>query len=173
MNRLRKAGAVGLVVGVAGLLLGPRPARAFPWSIDMFRGASVQPLAEAPRNQPPGTLPINGEPPMSRDVASRVLKNPLSPTPEVMAAGKRLWINDCTPCHGDGGRGDGTVRHLLKQPAADLTAGEPTERSDGYIYATIRNGSYIMPAYGDAMSPQERWEVVLYVRSLQGKVAAK
>lgn len=173
MNRLRKAAAASLMLGAAGLLLAPCPARAFPWSIDMFRGAAVQPMAEAPRNQPPGTLAVNGEPPMTRDVAARVLKNPLTPTPAVLAAGKRLWINNCSPCHGEDGRGDGTVRHLLKEPAADLTAGEPTERTDGYIYATIRNGSYIMPSYGDAMSPQERWEVVLYVRSLQGKVAAR
>lgn len=173
MKRFSAGGlTLSLVLGVAAIAV-PRTARAFPWSIDMFRGASVQPLAEAPRNQPPGTLPINGDLPMSREVASRVLHNPLAPTAARIEEGKQLFFNNCSPCHGVDGRGDGSVRFLLKVPAPDLTAGEPAQRSDGYIYATIRDGSYIMPSYDDAMSSQERWEVVLYIRSLQGKVAAK
>jgi hypothetical protein len=54
-------------------------------------------------------------------------------------------------------------------PPPDLTKAQPAERTDGYLYATIRNGSIVMPTYGDAMSSTERWEVVLYLRHLQGK----
>ena len=31
---------------------------------------------------------------------------------------------------------------------------------DGAIYGTIRNGTQIMPPYGDALTPMERWRVV-------------
>ena len=96
-----------------------------------------------------------------------------NPRPEALAAGKSLFDSNCAVCHGNGARGDGTVRFLLRVPPADLTAGVAAQRSDGYIYATIRNGSIVMPSYADAMSSRERWEVVLYLRSLQGKVAAK
>jgi len=139
----------------------------------MFRGESVQPLSQSPRVMPPGTLPVNGEPPMSREDASTKLHNPLQTSPEVLAAGKSLFENNCAVCHGNDARGDGTVRFLLRVPPADLTAGVAAQRTDGYIYATIRNGSIVMPAYADAMSAHERWEVVLYLRSLQRKVAAK
>lgn len=173
MSRLnRKMLRVG--VALCGFVLIARgSAGAFPWDIDMFRGESVQPLAQSPRVMPPGTLPIDGEPPMSREDASAALHNPLKPTPAALAAGKSLFQTNCAVCHGSNARGNGTVSFLLRVPPADLTAGVAAQRSDGYIYATIRNGSIVMPSYADAMSSHERWEVVLYLRSLQGKVAAK
>jgi hypothetical protein len=36
-------------------------AHAFPWSIDIFRGAAVQPLEVAPRVMPDGVLPVDGK----------------------------------------------------------------------------------------------------------------
>jgi len=139
----------------------------------MFRGESVQPMARSPRVMPPGTLPVNGEPPMSREQSSAKLHNPLKADPAVLAAGKSLFESNCAVCHGNNARGNGTVRFLLRVPPADLTAGVAAQRTDGYIYATIRNGSIVMPSYADAMSSEERWQVVLFLRSLQGKVAAK
>lgn len=138
----------------------------------MFRGAAVQPLAVPPRVMPAGTLPIRGgEPPMAREVAAATLTNPLAPTTAHLAHGQRLFTSNCAPCHGATGMGDGPVADHTLIPAANLTLGQPTERSDGYLYATIRNGSVVMPAYGDAMSPTERWELVLYLRRLQREAA--
>jgi mono/diheme cytochrome c family protein len=149
-------------------------AGAFPWSIDMFRGQSVQAMARSPRVMPPGTMPINGEAPMTREAASTALHNPLKPGAPAVAAGKSLFDTNCAVCHGGTGRGDGTVGFLLRIPPADLTSGVAAQRSDGYIYATIRDGSIVMPSYADAMSPNERWQVVLYLRTLQQKkVSAK
>jgi mono/diheme cytochrome c family protein len=145
-------------------------AGAFPWSTDMFRGPSVQPLAVPPRVVPKGVLPVHGgEPPMDRDTADRVLREPLGPTPAHLRRGELLFGINCAPCHGAAGRGDGPVATHTVVPATDLTAGEPTRRSDGYLYATIRNGGAVMPAYGDATSVTERWELVLWVRRLQGE----
>jgi mono/diheme cytochrome c family protein len=134
----------------------------------------VQPFELAPRVMPPGTLPVHGgESRLPREEASRVLADPLPATPDHLAHGKQLFEIHCAVCHGASGQGDGPVSSQTIIPAADLTAGQPTERSDGYIYATIRNGSIIMPAYGDAMSAVERWELVLWVRSLQKQVAGR
>jgi Cytochrome C oxidase, cbb3-type, subunit III len=149
----------------------PATAGAFPWSTDMFTGRSVQPLEVPPRNMPRGVLPVHGgEPPMSREEAAVTLKNPLQPTAKMMKHAKELFRINCAPCHGDSGQGNGPVHKQTLIPPADLTAGQPAQRSDGYIYATIRNGSIVMPAYGDATSSKERWELVLYVRKLQGKL---
>jgi mono/diheme cytochrome c family protein len=167
VRRSEAAALWSAAASVAVLLMTAVCAGAFPWSIDMFRGESVQALSRAPRNMPAGTLPVNGVSPISRERAAATLHNPVKPTPDVLAHGKFLFDTDCAVCHDTSGRGDGPVRFLLRIPPADLTRGIPTERSDGYIFATIRNGSFVMPAYGDAMSAHEMWEVVLYVRSLQ------
>jgi hypothetical protein len=145
-----------------------RVAAGFPWSIDMFRSQAVQPLARPPRVMPDGTLPSSGgEPPMSRSEAAVALKNPLPATPDALRHGKVLFDTDCAPCHGATAMGDGPVADHTAVPATDLTAGPLAARSDGYLYATIRDGGSVMPAYADAMSATERWQVVLYLRQLQ------
>jgi mono/diheme cytochrome c family protein len=157
-------------LAAAVLLAAPALAAAFPWSTDMYVAPSVQPFERTPRRMPPGVLPVaGGEPPMARGVAARVLANPFAPTPARLAHGKALFETSCTPCHGADGRGAGPVAYQLVLPPPDLTAGMPPRRTDGYVYATIRNGSVVMPAYGDATSVAERWELVLWVRALQAR----
>ncbi len=137
----------------------------------MFRGPTVQPLAVPPRVMPSGTLPVHGgEPPMAREEAAGRRRNPLTPTAVHLQHGEQLFAANCAPCHGASAKGNGPVAFQMIVPPPDLTIAQPAERTDGYLYATIRNGSIVMPAYGDAMSAQERWEVVLYLRQLQGRL---
>lgn len=143
-------------------------ASAFPWDIDMYRGATVRPLTDAPRVMPDGTMPTSGgEPPMTREQMTASEHNPLQPTPEDLATGKALYITNCAPCHGVGGHGDGPVAHLLKTPPKDLISGVSKFLPEGYLYGTIRDGGIAMPSYADAMSMHERWQVVSFVRALQ------
>ena len=136
----------------------------------MFRGATVQPLAVAPRVMPSGTLPVRGgEPPMTREDAEQIRFSPLTPTAAHLVHGEQLFATNCAPCHGANAKGNGPVAYQMIVAPPDLTRAQPAERSDGYLYATIRNGGLVMPAYGDAMSVEERWEVVLYLRALQSK----
>jgi mono/diheme cytochrome c family protein len=133
----------------------------------MYRGPEVQPMTLAPRVMPEGTLPINrGEPPMSVEQAALSLHNPLKPTPEVIGAGKALYAEQCAVCHGARGSGDGSVVSLLHQQPKDLTGAESSTWSDGFIYGVSRNGYGYMPPMGDALMPNERWAVILYVRAL-------
>jgi len=101
------------------------------------------------------------------------------PTDEAhVAEGKRLFQVSCAPCHGMEGKGGGPVTHhdpakgfnRFPLPAPLLSgAGAVTAvRSDGYIYATIRNGGALMPAYGISLTEQERWSIVSYIRTLDG-----
>jgi mono/diheme cytochrome c family protein len=155
-----------LAAAIVGLICNSRTAAAFPWSIDMFRGDAVQPMAEAPRVMPPGTLPLDGERERST-AASRRLQNPLPASPTAIEAGRKLYATYCSACHGPSGHGDGPVKFMLRTPPANLTSPRAVLMKDGSIYGTIRNGTEIMPPYGDALTPIERWRVVLFVRHLQ------
>lgn len=153
----------------------------------MYQGAAVQPLEEAPRAMPDGTLPVDGLhynahygqpegmpdeqsiPPMKLELMTVRLHNPLQPTTQVLAHGKELFETTCSPCHGLNGKGDGSVVHLLQHKPANLMTGVSKNLPDGYIYGYIRNGGIWMPSYNDAMSSKERWEIVVYLRSLQKK----
>jgi len=137
----------------------------------MFRGAAVQPMDQAPRVMPPGTLPVDGERPRST-AACRRLPNPLAPVPANIEQGRKLYSLYCSVCHGPGGRGNGPVKFMLRTPPADLTSRRVLLMKDGSIYGTIRNGTQIMPSYGDALSPGERWRIVLFIRDLQQKSTA-
>lgn len=136
----------------------------------MFRGPEVKPLAVAPRVMPDGTLPTDaGMPPMSLEQMTMGLHNPKEPTPGNLAHGKELFLTTCAPCHGETGAGDGPVAHLLKHAPVNLNVMVP----DGFIFGYIRNGGVYMPSYGDAMSADERWDVVLWVKHLQQEAAKK
>ncbi len=167
-------------------------AQAFPWSIDMFRGAAIQPLEVAPRVMPDGVLPVDGihynnhpgqpdglpgadeqaVPQMKLEAMTVKMHNPLQSTPENLKHGEQLFLATCSPCHGVGGAGNGTVVHLLAHKPANLMTGVSKNLPDGYIYGYIRNGGIWMPSYDDAMSSTERWQVVVYLRDLQAHYQA-
>jgi mono/diheme cytochrome c family protein len=156
------------------MLIGASRAYCFPWSIDMYRGPAVQPLEAAPRVMPSGTLPVTGgSPPMNLEQMTVQLHNPLKPAPEQIAKGRVLFENNCAACHGLNGEGNGPVKHLLQTAPANLITGASLALPDGYIYGYIRDGGFAMPSYDDAMSSDERWQVVMYVRLLQQRATQR
>lgn len=134
----------------------------WPWHHDMVDQPSLQ-TATSPRPPAAGAVPVGGELPINRDVADRRLNNPIAgagPT----ETGRALYGSYCSPCHGIGGIGNGPVARFFVPPG-DLTSATVQQHSDGWIYATITNGTARMPRQGTELSPQERWEVVNFVRS--------
>ena len=55
---------------------------------------------------------------------------------------------------------------LIEQPAP---VEEKSWYNDGYIFGMIRNGRNTMPSY-NRIEERDRWDVVNYVRALQGLV---
>jgi mono/diheme cytochrome c family protein len=175
-------GPLASTIRVGGLMLAaalaiaawPAPARCFPWSIDMYRGPEVQPFAESPRVTPADTIPVHGgEPPMTLEQATVQMHNPLQPTAENLAKGKDQFNTYCAPCHGESGQGNGPVAHLLAKRPDNLIAGTSKYVPDGYIYGAIRDGILTMPSYAQEVPPDQRWQVVMYLRSMQSAAAAK
>ena len=163
--------ALTLAVAIA-IAESPVPGICFPWSIDMYRGPEIQPYAKAPRVTPADTIPVHGgEPPMSLEQATIKMHNPLEPTPENIAKGKDQFTTYCAPCHGESGQGNGPVAHLLAKPPKNLISGTSKDLPDGYIYGAIRDGVLSMPSYAEEMPAEQRWQVVMYIRSMQSAAA--
>jgi mono/diheme cytochrome c family protein len=133
---------------------------------DMVNQPSFRPQRD-PLPLAVGAVPMTGvEPPMTREAAIRDLVNPVPVTLTSTERGKTLFRIYCQPCHGPGARGDGPVAAKIATPA-NLTEQKYVEARDGLFYYTIRYGTPIMPALAEALEPNERWEIVNYVRTLQ------
>ncbi len=94
--------------------------------------------------------------------------NPVKPTPESIAAGKKIYSYDCASCHGATGDGKTDVAKDLKVP--DLT--NPAllkDQTDGEIFYILKSGHGNMPQEGDRAKPEQLWDLVNYVRSLANK----
>ncbi len=157
---------VVLIILSAGLVLGG--VIVTRWRDNMTQTVKIVP-GEQIFAMPTGTVPRSGGelwlPREEREAAAK-RPNPLRATPESVATGQRLFGMYCTPCHGPGGKGDGLVAPKFIPPP-DLThPAIQKARTDGYIHHVIGTGGAIMPAYGEALSAEERWHVVNFVRSL-------
>ena len=154
-------------MGIALLLIGVSPAYGWFWRKDMIKQPSVKPQ-EAPLPVPKNSIPRQGKDlPVDRVEAGKKLRNPIQPNAAAVASGKKLYDIYCTLCHGSDAKGGGPVSGKFVPPP-DLTLEVFRKRPDGFLYQTITDGGPLMPGQGDALQPSERWEIVIYLRRLQG-----
>ena len=97
--------------------------------------------------------------------------NPLRATAENLAAGEKLYQADCASCHGVTGFGDGPAAKGLNPPPANIAASARMPMtSDAYLYWTIAEGGVplhtAMPPFKSALTEEEIWKIILYVRRL-------
>jgi mono/diheme cytochrome c family protein len=91
--------------------------------------------------------------------------NPVKPTAESLAQGKKYYGYDCAMCHGATGNGKGDVETTDKLP--DFTdAAAMKVRSDSQIFCSLKTGKGHMPLERVRISENELWNLVNYVRSL-------
>jgi mono/diheme cytochrome c family protein len=106
---------------------------------------------------------------------------PASPTPpaslERIARGRRVWNEmRCAECHGKDGRGDGPAARTLKDArgnrvfAFDMTRGWKLKGGGAPedLFRTLHTGldGTPMPSYADAMTADDTWALVHFIRSL-------
>lgn len=100
-----------------------------------------------------------------------ILPNPIPPNADSIAIGKGVYQDNCVPCHGVNGAGDGPVGRTLNPPPANLIIHTvPGVHPDGRLYNWITNGlpGSVMPTFNQALSDEERWHLVNYLRTLSG-----
>lgn len=131
------------------------------------------------RANPQFSVPLNGSPapgllvsyrpvPQALDsVAALVGANPVPADARSLENGRKSYQINCAVCHGATGRGDGPATQYGVIPMP-ITTPVTVGRTDGYLYAMIRNGRATMPTY-NRIPELERWDIVNYVRGLQGR----
>ncbi len=85
------------------------------------------------------------------------------------ARGAVVFRSFCTPCHGEGGTGDGSVVSRGFPPPPSLLAPHARDMKDGQIFHVLTYGQMNMPAYASQIEVDDRWRAVAYVRQLQGR----
>ncbi len=100
--------------------------------------------------------------------AGQELVNPFKPDPANLERGARNFKIYCAVCHGEGGKGDGTVTKRGVPPPPSLLLENAKKMPDGEIYHAITLGRNNMPSHGAQIGRDDRWKTILYVRKLQG-----
>lgn len=179
---LRGAALAALLgAGLSGCTPLDKALASVPWFTHMVNTPSYKPY-QVPRLPAEGTIPVvspRGDvpPPFTQaqlDSVGRVLTNPLSATPEVLARGEQVYATHCFVCHGAEGAGNGPII----APTGPFPYSLPVNSaavakwSDGYLYGIVRVGRGFMPAYADRINESDRWAVVTYLRHLGGATPA-
>ena len=113
--------------------------------------------------------------------AAANVKSPLDSTAAIIADGKVLYEPYCDHCHGPKGKGDGKVaaggikvevngeqkERSIYAGVANLTSDQLKVVSEGHIFHVITMGKGLMWSHGSQISPEDRWKIAKYVKTLQ------
>ena len=98
------------------------------------------------------------------------LVNPVPLTVTSVDAGQTLYEANCARCHGVDARGGGIDAGTTQIPPANLRSGHLNAHSDADIYTWISDGlTGGMPAWSSQLSETDRWNLVNYLRSVDGR----
>ena len=158
------------------------PLSACDWFTDFKDQPKIEPwesVADSvpPRANPQSSVPVQGsfapgflvsQQPLPATIDSMSgVANPVPADARSLENGRKLFQINCAVCHGANGIGVGpAVRYGMV--GIGLVTDNARTLSDGYIWGIIRNGRGLMPSY-NRIEELERWDVVNYVRGLQGR----
>ena len=130
------------------------------------------------RGQPQGSVPLEGTavpvwqvsyaPTLAAIDSMAGVPNPVPITAASLANGRKYFEINCAVCHGSNADGQ-TPNSRYGIISIPLNGQITRDRTDGYIFGMIRNGRNTMPSY-NRIEERDRWDVVNYVRALQGLV---
>jgi len=117
-------------------------------------------------NRAPWSWPVPEE--------AKQLKNPLQPTEPALKSARELYLDKCAHCHGDIGKGDGRDAARYDPAPADFTdAKRMSAVTDGELFYKISEGKKPMPVFKTKLSEDQRWELVLLIRSFAESAPSK
>jgi putative copper resistance protein D len=88
--------------------------------------------------------------------------------------GAVLYAENCVLCHGATGRGDGPAAASLPIRPADLTEPHLFAHSPGDLFWWVSHGmdEGVMPGFAAILNPDQRWDVINFVRARAAGVLA-
>ncbi len=103
--------------------------------------------------------------------AGEELKNPIPEQDKQhsasVARGRKVFQTYCSPCHGGGGAADGIVVQRGYPPPPSLLNGKSVQMKDGQLFHILSYGQGNMAPFTGQLLPEQRWDVINFVRSLQ------
>lgn len=119
-----------------------------------------------------GYLPLHYTPAAEDAARAGVeLTNPFSADPEPhLERAAAIYKSFCMVCHGVGGMGDGPVTRRGVPPPPSLHAENAMNLPDGRMFHILTYGQNNMASYASQVSRDDRWRVILHIRSLQGRL---
>jgi mono/diheme cytochrome c family protein len=157
---------------------------------DMYRSPALEvyvdyefPDSATARKAPENSIPIGYKPyPYTNDLegfelAGKNLTNPLALTEKTIQEGKKLYESFCAHCHGKKGQGKGSIQNAIYGAVPSYIDETPNRRGnrsmkelkEGHIYQAIMYGLNAMGPHSSLIREQDRWKIVAYVQTLQGK----
>ncbi|MFM7222927.1 MAG: c-type cytochrome [Bacteroidota bacterium] len=109
--------------------------------------------------------------------ASRSLVNPIDSLDEQrMKEAERLYLINCGICHGAKLDGNGPLWKdgdgpYPSKPATLVGDAKYENMPAGQMFYSITYGKNLMGSYASQLTPQQRWEVITYIKTKQGKGA--
>ena len=91
------------------------------------------------------------------------------PAAPSLIRGAALWPENCAPCHGTTGLGDGPTAAALQHPPTNFAdKALARERTLGAMFEVTQNGRIdrLMPPWNARLTEQEMWDVTAYAQSL-------
>ncbi|MFZ0636591.1 MAG: cytochrome c [Candidatus Acidiferrales bacterium] len=99
--------------------------------------------------------------------------NPLKVDATSIAEGKREYSSQCSMCHGKDGDGKGDLAQEMQLKMRDFQ--DPAslkDMTDGELFYILSKGKGDMPEEGDRMDVNQRWQLIIFIRSLASKQPA-
>jgi mono/diheme cytochrome c family protein len=127
------------------------------------------------RQPVPGTIPIGG---LNEDTAfytgrgadGKIVATVPVPVDEaLLERGRQRYVIYCQPCHDARGDGRGILYQRGNVPTASFHQEKILKYPDGFIFEIMTNGQALMPKYGWAIPPGDRWAIIAYIRDLERK----
>jgi mono/diheme cytochrome c family protein len=92
--------------------------------------------------------------------------NPLTPSQVNVPAARQTYLDKCSECHGDSGKGDGSQAKLYDPLPSNLAdAQHMSTVSDGELFYKISEGHRPMPGFKKRFTEEQRWQLVFFIRS--------
>lgn len=111
-------------------------------------------------------------------VASKQIQSPIKSLDSVaMKEAERLYLINCGICHGAKLDGNGPLYNggngpFAAKPATLVGDAKYEQMPEGQMFYSVTYGKNLMGSYASQLTRVQRWEVIAYIKSKQGKTSA-